>query len=150
MKTINRVTGEIEERLFGDLWHEPVEACKLAPVTTDSITEDTYNDPQKQIQDMMIAGQNLLAIRKARYDSEMGMENQEDLEEDIPEDPTRSPNVDIVDVFRLAEKATQHAKELRAASEKAAADAAEAEKKASIQAAAEQLLAQQKINSGTK
>jgi len=88
---------------FYTQWDRP-DGFEVDQVSPRSITELAYVPPQVMIKDMMDAGRRLAAERRMRFDSvELGVE---DVQGDMPLDPTREPGVDLVDVTR-AERAVR-------------------------------------------
>lgn len=101
MKVVNILNGEVSDKDFQTSIEFEIDG-KVAPMDDFSITETAYIPPQVQIKDFMDAGVRLNAERRARFDNrELDLGDQDD----IPLDPMREPNVDIVDVQRAARQA---------------------------------------------
>jgi len=115
MNTLNIITGEIEKRDFADMFHVYADETGEKG-DTKSITETGYIPPTQQIKDMMQAGIRLAKERRARFDS-LELNLAED--EEPPFDPTREPNVDLVDVQRAHHRAQANMKEAAKRAQKA-------------------------------
>lgn len=98
MQLLNILTGEVVEGDVGSNYLVPILPPAEKP-DSRTITEQAYIPVHVQIMEMMQGGQNLVNIRKARFDSDMLGKLADN---DIPIDPTRHPGVDIADVFKAA------------------------------------------------
>lgn len=123
------ITGEVGEVKFFTSYHRPLKQ-EGELLTQESKTERAYIPPAELIKDMMGAGEQLLAARKARYDTDLVAEGEE-----VGLDPTREPGLDLADLSRQAKGLNERLSASQAASEKAAADAKAAADKAAFEQA---------------
>lgn len=80
-------------------------------IAGDRITESAgYIPPKTRIEEMIMAGQNLLDYRRERYDFPPDKEVDEKLVDEFY-DPTRSPGFDAVDAQNLTRDALNRVKE---------------------------------------
>lgn len=120
METVDILTGELSEKRFQSSYNVSTKDCSEVPVK-GNITETAYVPPQHRIQEFMQAGERLAAERRKRYDSvQLGL----DEEAEVPLDPSREPNVDIVDVQKAAKAANMR---IKMAQDAAVEDSARAE-----------------------
>ena len=84
------------------------------------VEKSGYIPAKKRIENMMLAGQRLVASRNQLYDDPTGMD------EDIPIDRTRNPGYDMADASQDMMSVNERLK----ASQKAAEDAARSKEKA--------------------
>lgn len=99
MEAFDILTGEVLEvapRFFTAYQRPVFDSSEAGDPRT--ITEMAYVPPQVRINEMMEAGRRLAAERRLRFDS--SELNVDDPDGDMPEDPTRAPGVDLVDVSR--------------------------------------------------
>lgn len=126
MKGVNILTGEqLDGVQFFTQFVRPL-AVFEEEVDETSITEQSYVPVQQQIRDMTNAGLFLDAARKARFDSDLSYNP----EEDIALDPARNPGADVVDILKAGAEAGRRIREqdLAAAAKRAEGLAADAVK----------------------